>query len=188
MRAILGAAAAAMMLFGGGSAVAQTIGATLDAGDPQATFPRFSNGLANCQTTASGPRYYELGTLTVSATGNYAFTDDSGVIDGILGIYSGAFNPADPAQNCVIGIDDGGGSHNGSGVTLNAGTYTVLFTSYGDNVLGMAGFSYTGPGTLTVGPYAAPAAVPTMSEWAMILLTLGMAGGAAAMVQRRRAA
>ena len=31
-----------------------------------------------------------------------------------------------------------------------------------------------------------PAAIPTMSEWAMILLALGLAGGAAVMVQRRR--
>ena len=30
------------------------------------------------------------------------------------------------------------------------------------------------------------AAVPTMSEWAMIVLALGMAGGAAAVIQRRR--
>lgn len=30
------------------------------------------------------------------------------------------------------------------------------------------------------------AAVPTMSEWAMIILALGMAGGAAAVIQRRR--
>ena len=35
---------------------------------------------------------------------------------------------------------------------------------------------------------AAPAAVPTMSEWAMILLGLALAGGAALTIQRRRTA
>ena len=32
------------------------------------------------------------------------------------------------------------------------------------------------------------AAVPTMSEWAMIILALGLAGGAAVVIQRRRPA
>lgn len=35
---------------------------------------------------------------------------------------------------------------------------------------------------------AAPASIPTMSEWAMILLGVLLAGGAALMIQRRRAA
>jgi len=33
-----------------------------------------------------------------------------------------------------------------------------------------------------------PAAVPTMSEWALIILALGLAGGAAVAIQRRRLA
>ncbi|WP_392354236.1 IPTL-CTERM sorting domain-containing protein [Brevundimonas sp. LF-1] len=32
------------------------------------------------------------------------------------------------------------------------------------------------------------AAVPTMSEWALIILALGLAGGAAVAIQRRRLA
>lgn len=39
--------------------------------------------------------------------------------------------------------------------------------------------------TARFGP-PAPAAVPTMSEWAMILLGLLLAGGAALMIQKRR--
>lgn len=35
---------------------------------------------------------------------------------------------------------------------------------------------------------AAPAAIPTMTEWAMILMALAMAGGAAVVLQRRRTA
>lgn len=34
----------------------------------------------------------------------------------------------------------------------------------------------------------APAAVPTMSEWAMILFAIAMAGAAAIMIQKRRTA
>lgn len=36
--------------------------------------------------------------------------------------------------------------------------------------------------------HAAPAAIPTMTEWAMILMALAMAGGAAVVLQRRRTA
>ena len=40
--------------------------------------------------------------------------------------------------------------------------------------------------TNAVGAPPAPAAVPTMTEWAMILFALALAGGAALMIQRRR--
>jgi YVTN family beta-propeller protein len=38
----------------------------------------------------------------------------------------------------------------------------------------------------SIGPAPAPAPVPTLSEWAMILFGLILAGGAAVLVQRRR--
>ena len=48
------------------------------------------------------------------------------------------------------------------------------------------------PGPVSMGqfiaPAAAPAPVPTMSEWAMILFGLILAGGAALYIQRRRLA
>lgn len=40
--------------------------------------------------------------------------------------------------------------------------------------------------TNAVGAPPVPAAVPTMTEWAMILFALALAGGAALMIQRRR--
>ena len=41
-------------------------------------------------------------------------------------------------------------------------------------------------GTLVGGPVSAPEAIPTLSEWAMILLGLTLAGSAALYIQRRR--
>lgn len=40
--------------------------------------------------------------------------------------------------------------------------------------------------TAEFGHAAAPAAIPTMTEWAMILMALAMAGGAVVLLQRRR--
>lgn len=61
---------------------------------------------------------------------------------------------------------------------------------------GPGGMAFDATGTLYVANYdgnsiskivPAPAAIPTLSEWAMILLALTLAGGAAVIVQRRRA-
>jgi len=46
-------------------------------------------------------------------------------------------------------------------------------------------FSHT-TGAISGSPAAAPAPIPTLSEWAMILLGVMLAGGAAFMIQRRR--
>lgn len=46
--------------------------------------------------------------------------------------------------------------------------------------------AYTVSVTNAVGAPPVPAAVPTMTEWAMILFALALAGAAALMIQRRR--
>lgn len=187
MKHLLAAAAAATVLLSGGSALAQSISATTTEASPSGTFGRFRNVLPNCQIDDIGSRFYELRTLTVGTTGNYTFTDESS-LDAILGIYDGGFNPADSTENCVIGLDDGSNGQDGSAVTLNAGTYTVMFSSFDQNETGVATYDYTGPGVLTVGPLASPETVPTLSEWGMILMGMLLAGGAAAILQRRRLA
>lgn len=162
---------------GAASAANGTLSAPVTGASPIGTFGRFSNGGVNCTVTGIASRRYELRTVTVSTTGDYAFEDWSDD-DGILGIYSGAFTPADSAQNCVGGIDDS------RTVTLAAGTYTLLYSTYDPASLQTVSYSYTGPGTITVG--AAPAAVPTLTEWAMIALAMLLAGAGALTIGRNR--
>lgn len=77
------------------------------------------------------------------------------------------------------GVSDGhaggaGGSSYLDGVGLTA-TSTVGGVRAGDGFV-----------TITFTPGASPAAIPTMTEWAMIILGTIMAGGAALYIQRRR--
>lgn len=186
------AACSAAMILSASHAHAQSgaISATLDGSDPLASTSIFHNGAPNCQPQiAPAVRIYEVRSITVTATGSYVFADNfSGrTADGIFGIYTGAFNPADIAQNCVLGIDDGAFSTpNGSGVTLTQGVaYNMWFTTFDPNTQPQTvGVTYTGPGTIAEG--APAAAVPTLSEWAMILFGVVLAGGAALYIQRRK--
>ena len=120
-------------------------------------------------------------TVQVTASGDYNFydngyEDDIGQ-DGTLGIYSGTFDPANLGNSCVASIDD---DHT---VTLAAGTYTFVLSSYsglGDDenegdVPGNFYYTITGPGRVGP-PVAAVTAVPTLSEWSMMLLAVGAAG------------
>ncbi len=185
MKISLSVLASVAVLACAGPVLAQSISVPLTGASPQATFPKFRNGIANCTVNNPQLRSYELRTLTVGTTGNYTFSD-TGDGDAILGIYNGSFNVADPTQNCVVGVDDGGGSTpNGNDVTLNAGTYTVMFGNYSDTTAMTATYNYIGPGVLSVGPLAVPP-VPTMTEWAMILFGTVLAGSAALYIQRRR--
>jgi hypothetical protein len=70
----------------------------------------------------------------------------------------------------------------GDGVYMNNGANTAAFTGQAWSVLSGSDFGFVATFN------AAPAPVPTMSEWAMILFSLVLAGGAVVMVQRRRLA
>lgn len=93
--------------------------------------------------------------------------------------YLNSFSPADPRLNWV-GDPGSSSPFTRFQVTVPAGGALVLAVhevTPGDGV----GQTYT----LTASPVAA--AVPTLSEWAMILLGLTLAGGAALTLHRRRA-
>ena len=125
---------------------------------------------------------YRTMTVQVTAAGDYEFydrgyLDDLGE-DGGIGIYSGTFDPTDLAASCVASIDDT------YTVTLAAGTYTLVLSSWSGvqggegDIPGNFYYTITGPG-----PFGTPApvpqqvtAVPTMSEWGIMLLGLGAAG------------
>lgn len=137
----------------------------------------YSNGQP-CAVNASVAHAVETQVVTVTTTGAYTANDRS-ARDGGFAIYNGAFNPASPATNCVASADDG------ASWTLTAGTYTLVggpWASTSPN--GIYAVRLTGPGAVTVTVGAA--AVPTLSEWAMILFGTILAGGAALYIQRRR--
>ena len=72
----------------------------------------------------------------------------------------------------------------GHAVYLHSEADPALWTSAGWTELTFADFGFVA----TFGAAPAPAPVPTLSEWAMILFGLALAGGAVVMVQRRRLA
>ena len=129
---------------------------------------------------------YRTTPFVVTAAGAYTFTDVGyyGTLnDGTMAVYSGSFNPAAPATGCVASVDDN------ATMTLAAGTYTLVMSSYeGTNGDIPGAFRYTvdGPAAVT---FAAPVptvqAVPTLSEWSLLLLAASAAGIGARRLRRR---
>lgn len=117
------------------------------------------------------PGRYRTTPMRVTTGGTYNFRDagyydDPGGLDGSLGIYSGSFNPASPAVNCVASVDDD------QDVTLTAGTYTLVLSAW-DGISEIPGaFHYTidGPAAVALSSSGAVAAVPTLAEWSLGLL------------------
>lgn len=131
-----------------------------------------------CNYGSEDNRYRTM-SIQVTTSGSYRFYDngyeDSIGQDGTLGIFSGAFNPSDLGAGCAASIDD---DHT---VTLAAGTYTLVMSSYdgvdGD-IPGTFRYTVTGPALIggLVPVQSAVTAVPTLSEWSLMLLGLGAAG------------
>lgn len=172
------------MLAGAAAAqVPSTLTTNLGPSNPTATMAAYSNSLANCVENGgfSGVRRYHVASVTLSVSGTYSFNDVSSQ-DGMLGIYAGAFSPANLSQNCVVGVDDG------RTVNVPSGTYTLVYFDYNTGVSPpqTISFNIDGPAAVVAGPAVGPATVPTMSEWAMILFGTMLAGGAALFIQRRR--
>lgn len=104
-----------------------------------------------------------------------------------------------PGQKYVIfattSRDQAGASGQGNWKSSSSNPYAggdLVFINNGTNTAAWASTNWpviTGQDFGFVANFnAAPAPVPTLSEWAMILFGLVLAGGAAAMVQRRRLA
>ncbi|MET4579870.1 IPTL-CTERM sorting domain-containing protein [Ottowia thiooxydans] len=130
--------------------------------------------------------------ITVTTAGDYEFVDqrESPTIqDGTLGIYSGVFSSTSLATNCVASVDDG------ATFTLAAGTYTLVMTSYGGtngeggDLPGSFRYTIDGPAAVRLGaqPVTPPpvTAVPTLSEWTLMLLALSAAGLGASRLRRK---
>ncbi len=126
------------------SAVTSNVGYTLSAADPVLTAPLGNASVGDCTPDAStGSFPYQVVRVKVSAAGTYGMVD-TGPGDGRLGVYDGAFDPANPLTNCVLFVDTN------EGFDLAAKTYTVVLSTA--TTLGYGGYSYSfdGPGTATV--------------------------------------
>ncbi len=177
----LGALSALFMFGSSVGAQAQVISnvsAVLDNADATWTGNAFGSAQPCNIVVFAGTRRYETRQVTVATAGTYTLADLRTPVDGGLGIYSGAFNPAAPMTGCIGSVDD-----NGSAV-LAAGTYTIVLSSLFGNQLGNVNYTFNGPGAVTLA--STPSTVPTMTEWAMILFGTILTGGAALYIQRRR--
>lgn len=121
---------------------------------------------------------YKLVSYQVTVGGIYNFFDvsyDNDGPDGTMAVYSGNFDPANPAAGCVGSVDDD------QNIRLRPGTYTLVLTAYNgmDDVPG--DFEYR----ITPMPVATP--VPTLSEsLLMALMVLVGACGLGAVAKRQR--
>lgn len=182
MRKILRAAALMIGMIVAAAAspvMAQVLPYSLANTDPTLPTYHFDSGQPCNIHTTGGSYYYKLVTATVSTAGLYTFQDNFTPDDASIGVYSGAFNAATPATNCVGTVDDT------FGLNLTPGVYTFVLTSLATTQTSTYQYTITGPAAVV---FSAPATVPTMSEWAMILFGLLLAGGAAVMIQKRRLA
>jgi hypothetical protein len=96
----------------------------------------------------SGSFFYTTRSVTVSESGDYDVVDTrigESPIDGCLYIYpSGSFNPASPGDNLVGFVDDD------DTLTVDAGAYTMVFSTYDIGNTGLVEYLITGPGTWTM--------------------------------------
>lgn len=135
----------------------------------------------NFDTSTAGNRYRTI-TIRVTAAGTYNFFDEGYDLetfykDGTLGVYSGAFNPASPSSTCVGTVDDD------QDLNLDPGTYTLVLSSYNgpdvdpeeSDIPGQFWYKINGPASVVL-PTPTVAAVPTLAEWSLMLLSLGAAG------------
>jgi hypothetical protein len=126
------------------SAAVSNVGYTLSAGDPTLTTPLGDSSVTDCTAGVGAGAYpYQVRRLVVSAAGVYT-VNDSGPGDGRIGIYDGAFDPADPQTGCVSFVDTN------EGFELTAKTYTIVLSTATTGGVGAYSYSFDGPGTATV--------------------------------------
>lgn len=189
---VLSSIAALVASLSGGSVAAQNFSVSMTGANPPISY--HYTDTATCNVSNGGSRVYEVAMITIHQPGMYDVVDSVGpgnpaLVDGALGLYAGAFDPENPMAHCIGSVDGNKSIH------LPDGEYIAVFTTFGPGTGGeQVGFGFAGPAgapPVTLEPYpAAPvvAAVPTLSEWAMIFLGVALAGGAALMIQRRRTA
>lgn len=123
------------------------------------------------------------GVISVFSTGNSvdAFSNSFGLaIDSAGNVYA-----AEYFDNIIYRTGPGGGV---ASVYLDAAGEGFTALTVRNNLLYVGNYDNGVVYAVTLPPFGPPAGVPTLSEWAMILLALGLAGSAAAVIHRRRQA
>lgn len=143
--------------------------------------PGQSNGYDIIPLVNNGPTRC----VTITVTGSAC----TGGQEAYALLYRGAFNPANLAANFGATADRSTPVQEPTstfGVTLNAGESVnlVIFSTVVSPNAG-ASCAYSVTSAQLIDP-SAVAAVPTLSEWTMILLGVTLAGGAALYIQRRK--
>jgi hypothetical protein len=129
------------------AAVDSGISYDLVVGDPTLATRLGDDGTPCVQDNSVGTYRYRTEQVRVDATGDYVFTDD-GPGDGVVGLYTEAFDPDDLATGCLAYFESGAP---GNSVTLAAGTtYTLVQSTPVDLGSGSYSFLVSGPGALTV--------------------------------------
>lgn len=167
-------------------AVALAIGLSLAASSAFATTWTVT-GTRDGGGTISGSFDYDAGTDTYSAIN---ITTTAGSLPGAT--YTAA-NVAFSNPTRLVAVTTGGADAGqpAMGLTFSAAlsgaagtrTFTAIEGTCSVGCGGLSGVSRSASGSANS---AVPAAIPTMSEWAMILLGVLLAGGAALTIQRRR--
>jgi len=105
-------------------------------------------------TEVTSQAYQVIGTISVDSTGVYELADGGnllgfndigqGIMDLVISVYEGEFDPLEPAVNRVITIDEG------EGVALDAGTeYILVLQPYCENESGVFAVVVRGPGLIS---------------------------------------
>lgn len=159
--------------------VTSTFTGNIDGTEPQA----FEVDDSTCTVIEPLNHFYETFPAYVTQTGNYDYTDQSILfdLDMQLTIYTPTYDPNDILTNCVTRFDDSGT------VTLQAGVQYVFVVQPLFDASFNTGdweFDMTGPGEVIEGS-APPTAVPALSFWALLLLTMTILGGSMVVLMRR---
>ena len=198
------AAMAVILCSGAAQAGTATVTGTAS---PDKTLVTNINGPANAQQTSftgyngGGPYHYQLHPFTVDQSGIYTATSTTSNVINTTWILNGVFAPdpvapATPLNAYIVAVlAPGSPSNTGvfTGFNLTAGTQYTALVAYNTGAtpgVSTNSFTISGPGCIQIGAQTcAPAApIPTLSEWAMILLGVALAGAATLTINRRRTA
>lgn len=137
------------------------------------------NGTRSGGSLTGAPLYTSAPTSVVNGTSDYAFTPPAG----------GVALTAGQAYALVLTATGNPGNFPAGGPDTDASTYLMFAESASGTTLGDVGnVDAVFSATFDAAPAPVATPVPTLSEWAMILLGAIIAGGAALYIQRRQLA
>lgn len=172
-------------------AMATTSTITQGAGSTLTYAPSISAGVnTNITTYSSSFKWiYTLHTFQVCQSGTYSASSTTTTVVNTTFFLTGTFTPTTtfppvtPISNFFVSDFSGGFTATVPSMNLTAGQQYSVLVAYNQTTAGVYPYTNTltmdGPGTVVFngnGSCADTSSVPTLSEWAKILLGLGMVG------------